>query len=97
MHRKSTRKELQDNKMLKRKRIREKGKIKFNRYFQELNKGDKVAVIKELSLKSAFPKTIQGRVGIIEEKRGNCYVIKIKLGKEKRYIIHPINLKKLKS
>lgn len=83
--------------MLKRKRIREKGKIKFSRYFQNLKKGDKVAVVRELSLKAAFPKSIQGRTGVIEGKRGRSYVIKIKIGKDKRFIIHPIHLKKLKT
>lgn len=82
--------------MLKRKQIREKGKIKFSRYFQNFEKGDRVAVVKELSLKTGFPKTIQGRVGEIESKRGSCYIIKIKIGKDKRFIIHPIHLKKIK-
>jgi len=76
--------------------MREKGKIKFSRYFQSLKKGDKVAVVRELSLKIGFPKTIQGRVGEIEEKRGDCYVVKINIGKDKRFIIHPIHLKKIK-
>ena len=84
---------------MKRKRIREKGKIKFSRYFQKLEKGDKVSVIRELSVKTGagFPKSIQGRSGTVEEKKGNCYIIKIKIGKDKKFIIHPIHLKKLKS
>lgn len=83
-------------KMLKRKQVREKGKIKFSRYFQNLKIGDKVAVVRELSLKAGFPKTIQGRIGEIEEKKGSCYIVKIKIGKGKRFIIHPIHLKKIK-
>lgn len=81
--------------MLKRKRIREKGKIKFSRYFQNLEKGEKVAVVKELSLKTGFPKSIQGKIGIVEGKRGGCYIIKIKIGKDKRFIMHPVHLKKI--
>ena len=83
--------------MLKRKQIREKGKIKLSTYFQKLKEGDSVSVVKELSVPGSFPQAIQGRTGIIECKRGNSYVIKMKIGKDKRFIIHPIHLKKLES
>lgn len=83
--------------MLKRKKVREKGKIKFSRYFQNLKEGDRVSVIRELSLKAGFPKSIQGRAGIIEGKRGKCCIVKIRIGKDKRFIIHPAHLKKIKS
>ncbi len=83
--------------MLRRKKIREKGKLKFSRYFQELKPGERVAVVRELALKVNFPKSIQGRIGEIEGKRGECYVVKINIGKDKRFIIHPVHLKKLKS
>ena len=81
--------------MLKRKKVRDRGKIKFSRYFQKLKQGDKVSVVRELAVPSAVPKTIQGRTGIIEGKKGKSYVIKISLGKEKTYVIHPVHLKKL--
>jgi large subunit ribosomal protein L21e len=82
--------------MIKRKQLKTRGKIKLSNYFQEFGNGDKVAVIRDLALKPKFPKTIQGRVGIIEGKRGNSYIIKIKdLNKEKTYIIHPVHLKKI--
>ena len=35
--------------MLKRKQIREKGKIKLSSYFQKLKEGDKVSVIKAIT------------------------------------------------
>jgi len=83
--------------MNKRKSIREKGKIKLSRYFQEFKKGDRVSVIRDLSLNPKFPKQLQGRSGIIKNKRGRSYIVKIKdLNKQKTYIIHPIHLKKLK-
>ena len=84
--------------MLKRKKIREKGKIKFSRYFQELKEGDKVSVVRDLRTKKGrnFPKTIQGRTGTIKGKRGTCCVVDMKIGKNKRFIIHPIHLKKIK-
>jgi len=82
--------------MLKKKKVRDKGKIKLSRYFQKLEKGDRVAIVRELSQKASFPKTLQGKTGTIEGKRGDCYIVKIKSGKGKRFIIHPIHLKKLK-
>ncbi len=82
--------------MLKRKKVREKGKIKFSKYFQKLEKGDKVGVVRELSQKTGFPKSIQGRVGEVEGKRGECYIVNMKIGKSKRFIIHPVHLRKLK-
>jgi ribosomal protein L21E len=83
--------------MLKRKPLREQGKIKLSLYFQKFKEGERVAVIRELSKQPVFPRTLQGRSGIISGKRGNSYLVKIKdLNKEKVYIIHPIHLKKLK-
>ncbi len=83
--------------MIKRKRQREHGKIKLSRWFQDFKKGDKVAIIRELSVQPKFPKQLQGRSGVIENKRGDSFIVKIKdLNKEKTYIIHPIHLKKLK-
>lgn len=80
-----------------RKRIRTKGKIQLSRYFQELKEGDKVSVIKEASVRSNFPLTLQGRTGEIESKRGKAYIVKIMTGdKEKKFLIEPIHLKKLK-
>lgn len=83
--------------MSKRKKIRTRGKLQLSRYFQELKKGDSVAVIKEKALKSSFPIRLQGRTGIVEGKRGKAYLIKIKdQNKEKQFIIEPIHLKKIK-
>lgn len=83
--------------MLKRKQVREKGKIKFSRYFQKLKQGDRVAVVRELSLKVGFPRSMQGRTGTVEGKRGDCYIVKFKIGKGKRFIIHPAHLRKMKA
>lgn len=83
--------------MSKRKKIRTRGKLRLSRYFQELKKGDFVAVIKEKSIKSSFPTRLQGRTGMVEAKRGKAYVVKIKdQNKEKQFIIEPIHLKKIK-
>jgi len=83
--------------MIKRKSKRDHGKIKLSNYFQEFKEGERVSVKRELSLRPKFPKTIQGRSGVINGKRGSSYVVKINdLNKEKTYIIHPVHLKKLK-
>ena len=74
-----------------------KGQEKISRKLQELKKGEKVVIIRNVSEQSYFPVRLQGRTGIIEEKRGKAYIVKIINGKqEKRYIVQPIHLKKLK-
>ena len=82
--------------MVKGKSIRTKGKIQLSRYFQNLKQGDKVSVIKDVSIASSFPKRLQGRTGTVIEKRGRAYIVKImENDKEKRFIIEPIHLKKM--
>jgi len=79
------------------KKIREKGKIKLSRMFQELKSGDTVAIKRELAVPCNFPARIQGMTGIIDKKRGMSYIVKIKdLNKEKQYIIKSVHLLKLK-
>ena len=79
------------------KKIRTRGKIQFSRYFQKFQEGESVAVVVEPSIKSSFPKRLQGRTGKIEEKRGKAYFVKIKdQKKEKMFLIEPIHLKKIK-
>lgn len=83
--------------MVNRKRIRTRGKLKLSRYFQELEEGEHVAIVREPAVESNFPTRFQGRTGLIEGKRGKAYVIKIKdQNKEKRFLIKPIHLKKIK-
>ena len=83
--------------MVKRKSIRTRGKIQFSRYFQEFKEGDSVAITKEAAVASSFPKRLQGRTGFVEGKRGNSYVVNIKdQTKEKKFIVQPIHLKKIK-
>jgi len=84
--------------MSKRKPVRTRGKLQFSRYFQKLNKGDSVTIVREPAVQSNFPVRLQGRTGLIEDKRGKSYIIKIKdQNKEKRFLIEPIHLKKIKS
>ena len=83
--------------MVRRKPVRTRGKLQFSKYFQELKKDDSVAVVREPAVQSSFPKTLQGRTGIIESKRGKVYVVKIKdQNKEKKFLIEAIHLKQIK-
>ncbi|MBI2004002.1 50S ribosomal protein L21e [Candidatus Pacearchaeota archaeon] len=82
--------------MVKRKNIREAGKISFSRAFQDFKAGDSVSVVIEKARPMSFPKRIQGRCGVIEERRGNSFVVSINdLEKEKKFIINPLHLKKI--
>lgn len=83
--------------MEKTKPLREKGKLKLSKYFQKLNDGDKVSIVKEVSIPSDFPERLQGRTGTVTGMRGKSAVIKIKdQAKEKIFLIAPIHLKKIK-
>ena len=79
------------------KRLREKGKIRLSRMFQELKQGERVAVKRELAERAGFPEKIQGKTGMIEGRKGKAYIVKIAVGKgSKKFIIKPVHLKKLK-
>lgn len=83
--------------MVRKKKIRTKGKLQFSRYFQKFKEGEAVAIVKESSLSSNFPSRLQGRTGNIESQRGRAYIVKIKdQDKEKKFLIEPIHLKKIK-
>jgi len=81
---------------MRKKNIRERGKIKLSRFFMKFKEGDNVAVVRERAVQSSFPQRLQGRTGKIQGKRGKVYEIKIKdQNKEKLYLIEPIHLKKI--
>lgn len=83
--------------MVRGKRVREKGKIKLSHYFKKLEKGEKVSVVPEKSVRAAFPKRIIGLSGTVEGMRGKFGVVGLKeKNKLKRFIIHPVHLKKIK-
>ncbi|MBS3084570.1 hypothetical protein J4411_01505 [Candidatus Pacearchaeota archaeon] len=82
--------------MTRRKNIRERGKIRFSEYFKSLKDNDTVAVKREISVASHFPKRLQGRTGTVKGKRGRSYLIKLKDQEmEKEYLIESVHLKKL--
>lgn len=83
--------------MANRKKIRTRGKLQLSRWFQSLKDGQRVSIIREASIPVNFPKRLQGKTGIIEGKKGREYVVGISEGsKEKKFIINPIHLKKIK-
>jgi large subunit ribosomal protein L21e len=82
---------------MKGKKIREKGKIKFSRYFKKIKDKSKVAVVKEPSVKAGFSKRLIGKSGKVTGSRGKYKLVEIKdRNKTKTFIIHPIHLKILK-
>lgn len=84
--------------MLKHKSIRSRGKIPLSRFFTSFNKGDSVALVKELSVNSNVPDRMQGRTGKVLGKRGSSYVVEVNdLNMAKKFIVHPIHLKRIKN
>lgn len=82
--------------MVKSKRIRTKGKIKFSEYFKKLKEGDKVSIVPEKGMKMSFPSSIKGLTGTVEGTRGNYIIVKLKdKNKVKTYILHPVHLRKI--
>lgn len=83
--------------MAKSKQIRSKGKISFSNYFKGFSDGDVIAVVRDLTLSSSFPKRMQGRTGKVIGSRGTNKIVEIKDGDAKKmFIIHPAHLKLLK-
>lgn len=76
------------------KKVREKGKLRLSKYFQEFSEGESVAVVKEISMQPKFPDRIQGRTGVVEGKQGRAYKVKIN---KKKFLIEPIHLKKIQT
>jgi large subunit ribosomal protein L21e len=81
---------------MRRKEVRTRGKIKLSRYFQDLKNNERVTIVIEKAMPFSFPKRLQGRTGVVEDKKGKAYIIKINdQEKEKRFIIEAIHLKRI--
>lgn len=81
--------------MSKKKKVRQRGKIRLSSYFKNFNIGDSVAVVLDSGVKSSFPRRIQGSVGKIVAESGMFKLVELKDGnKMKKFIIHPVHLKK---
>jgi ribosomal protein L21E len=83
--------------MTKKQNIRERGKLKLTRKFQDLKEGQRVAVTFDMSSSTNVPKRLQGRTGMVFGKRGSSIILAINdQTKLKHYIIDPIHLTKIK-
>ncbi len=83
--------------MIKRKQIRQRGKIRLSEYFKDLKTGERVAIVRELSEEPKFPHQLQGRSGVVTGKRGRAFIIKMMdFDQEKTHIIPAVHLKRLK-
>lgn len=83
--------------MIKRKRLREKGKLKPTNALKVLKPGDKVILFRDLSAKGLFPKQFQGKVAEVIRKEGKSYVVRFLNGKVyKTLTLNPLHLKKFK-
>lgn len=79
------------------KSVREKGKISQRRFFQTLEKGDKVRLLAEPAYQKGmyFPR-FHGKVGQVKSAKGTCYNVEIQDGgKSKLLIVHPVHLRKV--
>ena len=79
------------------KNIRTRGKISISKYMQDFESGDRVCLKTEPAVqRGIFFMRFHGRNGIVQEKRGNCYVVKISdLGAEKTVVVHHVHLVRL--
>ena len=83
--------------MLKRKRIKQRGKLSLKKYFQKFDSGDSVALVMDLTIQGpGFPKRMHGRTGVIIEKKGSAYVVEVNdMNMKKKFSVRPVHLKKL--
>jgi len=80
------------------KKVRQRGKLGLSKIFAEMNPGDKVALVHNLSYSRNFPQRYHGRTATVIGKRGNAVLVSITDGKaEKKFAVQKINLKKLSS
>ncbi|MGC8644874.1 MAG: 50S ribosomal protein L21e [Thermoplasmata archaeon] len=80
-----------------RKKPKEKGPLTVNRIIRRFEVGDRVAIDIEPSVHKGMPfKRFQGLTGIVEERRGDAYLVSIRdQGKPKSVIAYPVHLKRV--
>jgi large subunit ribosomal protein L21e len=73
---------------LLRKKAREKGKTGLSRILREYKPGDRVIVKLDSSVHKGMPhRRFHGRIGIVEETRGQAYVVNVTQGNAVKEII----------
>ena len=77
------------------KHFKDKGKISIREYLKELKPGDKVLLKAEPAIqKGMYHPRFHGKIGIVKEKQGDCYLVAIKdKNMAKTQIVHPVHLK----
>ncbi len=80
-----------------RKKVRDRGRIKIRKTLQNLEVDDSVIIDVDSSYHKGMPhKRFFGKHGKVIEKRGDAYLVELKLGnKPKKIICSPIHLKKI--
>ena len=86
---------------LLRKRVREKGGVpKLSVYLREYSVGDKVAIV----IDPSFPdwgmphRRFHGLTGTVVGRRGEAYIVEVKLGGKKKILfVPPVHLKPIKA
>lgn len=81
---------------LMRKNVRRRGKISLGRYFQPYKAGDKVVLVGEPAVQTGmFHARYWGKSAVVEEKRGQCYVVAIMdRALKKLLVVHPVHLRR---
>lgn len=77
-------------------RLKKERKFTINDYVKSFKEGEKVYIDIQPEYKiGGMPHSrFNGKIGRVIEKRGDCYVVEVKMGGViKRPIIHPIHLK----
>lgn len=79
---------------LLRKKAREKGKVGLSKILREYKPGDRVVVKLNPSVHKGMPhRRFHGKIGIIEDKSGQAYVVNVTQGKAvKEIIVRPEHL-----
>jgi len=73
-----------------------KGKISITKYFQEFKEGDKAVLKAEPAYQNGmYPLKFHGKICVVSGKRGKCYEVTIRDGKQKTLLVHPVHLIKV--
>jgi large subunit ribosomal protein L21e len=76
---------------------RNRGKMSIQRFLQQFNVDDNVALVAEPSHQNGlYHARFHGKIGKVAGSQGRCYKVAIKDGnKKKTMIVHPVHLKKV--
>ncbi len=86
----------QGTRKIMRKKPSERGQLPVNRALREFEEGEKVKIVIEGSVHKGRPhRRFHGKIGKVEGKQGEAFVVEVKVGgKTKKVICRPEHLKK---